>query len=91
MPDPERRPAARADLRAIVDRISDHDPDAALTLADEIEAKAGRLPEHPRLCRRGRVPGTREMVVRPNWVVTYAERGGAVTILRVLHAARRWP
>ena len=38
-----------------------------------------------------RVPGTREMVVGSNYVVVYAEDARAVTILRVLHAARQWP
>lgn len=91
MAKPIWHPAARADLRAIVERISEDNPDAAEALADEIEAKADRLPENPRLYRRGRVEGTREMVVRPNYVVVYAEEDRAVTVLRVLHAARRWP
>jgi addiction module RelE/StbE family toxin len=91
VPAPEWRPAARADLRAIVDYISDDNPDAAQALKDEIETKASRLPEHPRLYREGRVKGTREMVVRPSYLVIYAEDQGRVTILRVLHAAQQWP
>lgn len=88
---PEWRAAARADLLAIVDDISDDNPAAAQRLKDEIEAKVGALPARPRLYRPGRVPGTREMVVRPNYVVVYAEEGDAVTVLRILHAARQWP
>jgi addiction module RelE/StbE family toxin len=87
----EWREAARADLFAILDYISDDDPDAAQRLKDEIEAKASKLPRRPRLYRPGRVAGTREMVVRPNYVVVYAENDAAIVILRVLHAARRWP
>jgi len=45
----------------------------------------------PKLYKPGRVKGTREMVVRPNYVVVYREDSRAVTILRVLHAARQWP
>jgi plasmid stabilization system protein ParE len=41
--------------------------------------------------RPGRVVGTREMVVRPNYLVIYTESARAVTILRVLHAAQQWP
>jgi plasmid stabilization system protein ParE len=59
----EWRVAARADLLAIVDYISDDNPDAAQKLKDDIEDNAGKLPEFPRLYRVGRVPGTREMVV----------------------------
>ncbi|WP_084187524.1 type II toxin-antitoxin system RelE/ParE family toxin [Cupriavidus sp. SK-4] len=62
---------ARADLLAIVDYISDDNPDAAQHLKDELQAKAACLPEHPWLYRAGRVAGTREMVVGANYVVVY--------------------
>ena len=91
MPVLEWRQAARADLLAIIDYISDDNPDAAQKLKDDIEAKAATLPEHPKLYRLGRVAGTREMVVRSNYVVVYADGPEAVTILRVLHAAQQWP
>jgi len=87
----EWRQTALADLLAIIDYISDDNPDAAQRLKDDIEAKAAKLPEHPKLYRSGRVPGTREMVVRTNYVVVYIEDARAVTILRVLHAAQQWP
>jgi toxin ParE1/3/4 len=63
----EWREAARADLLAILDYISDDNPDAAQRLKDEVEGKASKLPEHPKLYRAGRVAGTREMVVRTNY------------------------
>ncbi|MDQ0468194.1 type II toxin-antitoxin system RelE/ParE family toxin [Labrys wisconsinensis] len=91
MPAPEWRRSARDDLLAIVDYIADDNPDAAQRLKDDIEAKVARLPDHPRLYRPGRVPGTREMVVRANYIVIYAEAPEALTILRVLHAAQQWP
>ena len=56
----EWREAARAGLLAIVDYISDDNPDAAQRLKDEIEDKVSKLPEHPRLYRSGRIAGTRE-------------------------------
>lgn len=83
--------AARADLLAVVDYISDDNPDAAQRLKDDIEAKAAKLPEHPKLYRLGRVAGTREMVARANYVVIYTEDARAVTLLGVLHAAQQWP
>lgn len=82
---------AIADLLAIIDYISDDNPDAAQALKDEIEAKTSRLPEHPQMYRVGRVDGTREMVVRPNYIVIYSDDSSAVVILRVLHAAQQWP
>ena len=91
MPDLEWKASAVADLMAIVDYISDDNPDAALALMDEIQGKVEQLPAHPKRCRPGRVNGTRELVVRPNYIVVYAETPAWVTVLRVLHAAQMWP
>ena len=76
---------------AIIDYISDDNPEAAQALKEDIETKVSRLRDNPRLYRVGRVNGTREMVVRSNYLVVYAEDPRTVTILRVLHAARQWP
>lgn len=91
MPELEWRQTARDDLRSIIDYISADNPAAALALLEEIEAKVGRLPEAPGLFRRGRVDGTREMVVRPTYIVIYSETPERITILRVLHASQMWP
>ena len=91
MPEPEWKAPAIADLLAIVDYISDDNPDAALALMDEIQSKVAQLPAHPKRCRPGRVEGTRELVVRPNYIVVYTETAAVVTVLRVLHAAQMWP
>ena len=91
VPDVEWKATAIADLLGIVDFISDDNPDAAQALKDEIEDKALKLREHPKIYRIGRVEGTREMVVHPNYIVVYAENPQMVTILRVLHAAQQWP
>ena len=85
VPEIEWREPAVADLMAIVDYISDDNPGAALALMDEI------LADHPKRCRPGRVAGTRELIVRPNYLVVYAETAAKVTVLRVLHAAQMWP
>jgi toxin ParE1/3/4 len=91
VPDLEWKATAIADLLAIIDYISDDNPDAAQALKDEVEAKTSRLPEHPQMYRVGRVDGTREMVVRPNYIVVYADHPRTIAILRVLHAAQQWP
>lgn len=69
MPELEWLETARADLLAIVDYIADDNPDAAQRLKDDIEAKAAKLPEFPKLYRPGRAEGTREMVVWANYIV----------------------
>lgn len=91
MPELEWTASAVADLMAIVDYISDDNPDAAAALMDEIHMKVAQLPSHPRRCRPGRVDGTRELVVRPNYLVVYTESPMVLTVLRVLHAAQLWP
>jgi toxin ParE1/3/4 len=91
VPAVEWRQTARADLLTIVDYISDDNPDAAQQLKNDIEAKVAKLGERPKLYRPGRVAGTREMIVRRNYVVVYAEDARVVSILRVLHAAQQWP
>jgi len=82
---------ARADLLAIVDYISDDNPDAAQRLKDDIEAKAANLPAFPSIGRPGRVEGTRELVAWANYIIVYTEDASAVRILHVLHAAQQWP
>jgi toxin ParE1/3/4 len=88
LPSLEWKATASADLLAIVDYISNDNPDAAQALMDEIEAKTARLPGNRQLYRAGRVEGAREMVVLPSYSVIYSETALAVTILRVLHTAR---
>jgi addiction module RelE/StbE family toxin len=83
--------AARADLLAIIDYISDDNPDAAQRFKDDIESRVAQLPAFPLMYRQGRLAGTREMVVRGNYVVVYAEGAALIRVLRVLHAARQWP
>ncbi|MEQ1599642.1 MAG: type II toxin-antitoxin system RelE/ParE family toxin [Methylophilaceae bacterium] len=82
---------AKADLLAIVEFIAEDNPDAAEALGDEIEEKAIKLLQHPKLYKAGRVKGTRELVVRPNYVMVYAIKDESINILRVLHAAQQWP
>ena len=91
MPVLEWRETARADLLAVIGYIADDNLDAAQDLKNEIETRVSELALHPQMCKAGRVAGTREMVVRPNYIVVYAEDAVTVSILRVLHATQQWP
>lgn len=91
MPELEWSETARADLLAIVDYISDDNPDTAQRPKDDIEAKAAKLPEFPKLYRTGRIGNTREMIVWSNFIVVCDEDCFTVRILRVLHGAQQWP
>jgi toxin ParE1/3/4 len=76
----------------IVAYIADDNPDAAQELKDEIEAKASKLPQHPKLYKPSqRVKGTREVVVRDNYAMFYRVTRTRVEIVNVVDARRQWP
>ena len=83
-------PVARAALRSILDFISERNALAALQLFEAISTATEALPQHPYLYRPGRVPGAREMVVHPNYIVVYRVTH-AIEILNVLHARQQYP
>lgn len=85
------RPLAEADYDEIINYIAQDNPLAAIELGDAIERRVAELVEHPKLYRVGRVRGTREMVVHPNYIVVYRIARSEIEILRVLHSARQWP
>ncbi len=82
---------ARADRRAIREFIAADNPRAALKVDELISERASRLPQHPSLGRPGRVAGTRELVIHPNYILIYDVPTECLRILRVLHAAQQWP
>ena len=85
------RPEARADRIAIMEYIAQDSPLAAIELDGEIEDKVDALLDHPKLYKVSlRVHGTREMVVRPNYIVFYELVGADIIVLNVVHAARQW-
>ena len=72
--------------------IARDNPGAAARIVDRIATSVDRLATHPASGRPGRVPGTRELIVTGTpYIVPYRVRGDTVEILRVFHAARRWP
>ena len=84
-------PAATQDRDEIYHYIEADNPAAALALDKLFAEKAGRLVDHPRLGRPGRVAGTRELVAHRHYILVYDLAGDRVRVLRVLHAARQWP
>lgn len=64
---------------------------AAIELDMLFEEKAEIARQRPTLYKAGRVKGTRELVVRPTYVMVYRVLPDAVEILRVLNTAQQWP
>ena len=84
-------PEARQDRLDIYEYIERDKPKAALAMDEGIAAAGSSLVERPLCGRHGRVAGTREWIVHPNYILVYRVRADAIEILRVLHAAKRWP
>ena len=83
---------ALANLEAEADYIGEDSPAAARRVVQRIFRAANLLKKNPAMGRPGRVAGTREVVVAGTpYVLPYRVRANAVEILRVFHAARRWP
>jgi toxin ParE1/3/4 len=88
----EWHPLARADLAGLVVYIATDDVSAAYRVHDSFREQIEKLATHPEIGRSGRVRGTRELVISGTpYVAAYRVAGDVVTVLRVLHGARRWP
>lgn len=87
----EWRPEAQAALRQILGYIAEHNPEAASNLHEDIEQATSALINHPYLYRHGKLAGTREIVVHPNYIVVYRVTLTAIEILNVLHSRRQYP
>ncbi|MGH8389921.1 MAG: type II toxin-antitoxin system RelE/ParE family toxin [Pseudomonas sp.] len=86
----EWRPEARAELRKILTYIGNLNSKAAIELFQSIEIATSALLEHPHLYRLGRVSGTREIVVHPNYLVIY-QITDRIEIVSVVHARQEYP
>jgi len=83
---------ALADLDEIEVFVAADSPGAASRLILDIRSATDLLARHPGAGRPGRVEGTRELVVDGTpYIVPYRAREGRIEVLRVFHAARRWP
>jgi len=88
----EWSPFARRDLAEIQYYIEQDSPAAAENLRRSIEESVETLlPIMPHAFRLGRITGTREYVVHPNYIVVYRVDSDAIRILRVVHGRRLFP
>ncbi len=83
--------AALRDREHIMEFIARDKPLAAIAWDEQLEQSAERLIDQPRMGRSGRVSGTRELVIHPNYILVYRQAAARLEILRVLHAAQKWP
>jgi toxin ParE1/3/4 len=79
-------------LDEIADTIAQDRPMAARRVVERVQQSVDHLTRHPLIGRKGRVPGTRELVVPGTpFILPYRVREEIIEILHVFHAARRWP
>ncbi|WP_426219583.1 type II toxin-antitoxin system RelE/ParE family toxin [Pseudomonas sp. DWRC2-2] len=84
------RPEAILVLTEIIDFIEQYNPVAAASLHRNIVAATEHLSSMPYGFKQGRLSGTREMVVHPNYLVVYRVME-QVEILTVLHTRQEYP
>ena len=83
---------ALRNLEIVHEYIKKDNPEAALRVVTKIRAGVNQLAEFPLMGRKGRVEGTRELVIgNTPYIVVYRVKGDAVEILRVLHSAKKFP
>jgi len=81
------------DLRAAYDYwAEERSAAAAERMLETIFSAVEILESYPSAGRRGRVTGTRELVVlRTPFLIPYRVQRGTIQILALLHGARKWP
>lgn len=88
----EWRASADADLFEILDFISERNKQAAERLYGLIEDALKHASEHPYLYKSSqRMPGMREIVAHPNYIVLYGVTATCIEVVNVVHARRQFP
>jgi len=83
---------ALINLDDAVEYIARDNVTAAQKVAKKIWDSSQMLGHQPGIGRPGRVANTRELVISGlPYILPYAEKGGIIFILRVLHTSMRWP
>ena len=82
---------ASNNLATIIEFIAERNEAAAAHLLNDIERATSQLPQHPYLYRPGRLAGTREIVVHPNYIVVYRVCPNVIEIIAVLHSRQQYP
>lgn len=80
--------SAERDLSGIIDRFLEVDPAAGVRWLDELERLEGLLADNPEMGRTTDVPGVRELVWAPDYLLPYVLDQDTIWILRIYYAGR---
>lgn len=75
----------------LIQFVRDRNQPAAEALARRIDESVERACHFPEVGRPGRIVGTRELIVHPNYIVVYRITETAIDVLRLLHARQLYP
>ncbi len=81
---------AADEFEALIHHISQDNPEAALSMAQNVLDRIAQIQTFPNIGRPGERPGTRELVVAPFVVVYWLLTEDDAEILRVWHGAQNW-
>lgn len=84
------RPRARKDYETIIDGLRANYPPAADALVDLMKSKLNQLISFPKMYKPGRVKGTHEMPLKPNYIVVYTVDAAKIRIVGVFHSKQNW-
>lgn len=83
---------ARRNRQSQLGYIAERNPAAAIRLGDAIADATARLANFPEIGPRGRVEGTRELLIAGTpYIAIYRIENSKVVILRLLHDSQFWP
>lgn len=82
---------AKLHLVGILDFIAARNPSAADMMQERFARSIEHLPDHPLAYREGLVPGTRELVVHPSYILVYRVEISEIRIVAVLHTSQQYP
>jgi toxin ParE1/3/4 len=78
-------------LTRIIEYIAQRNFAASERLERQFHEKVELACHVPGMGRPGRVRGTREIVVHPNYIVVYRVTADQLKVVRVLHARQKYP
>lgn len=82
---------AELQLLNLLEFVGEPNASAAARLKDLIDEALRRACQFPEIGRSGRIAGTRELIVHPNYVVVYQITETTIEVLRLLHARQLYP
>ena len=82
-------PTALRDLESLHEYVTEDSLPAAAATVERILSGIEALSRHPDMGRKGRVPGTRELIITP-YIVAYRTKGTVLEVVAIIQSARRW-